>query len=69
MRFENSVRSTASSELNILGARRVIKDIEDTHGIKIAEVRVTIDSSDSANGWSAANCVMVKGEHQDFGLR
>jgi cytochrome oxidase Cu insertion factor (SCO1/SenC/PrrC family) len=46
---------------------QIIKEIEDTHGIRIAEVRVTMDPSDSANGWSAANCVMVKGEHQDFG--
>jgi len=45
---------------------QIIKEIEDTHGIKIAEVRVTMDPSDSANGWSAANCVMVRGEHQDF---
>lgn len=46
---------------------QIIKEIEDTHGIKIAEVRVTMDPSDSANGWFAANCVMVRGEHQDFG--
>lgn len=45
---------------------KVIKEIEDTHGIKIAELRVTMDPSDSANGWFAANCVMVRGEHQDF---
>jgi hypothetical protein len=45
---------------------QIIKEIEDTHGVKIAEVRVTMDPSDSANGWSAANCVMVRGEHQDF---
>jgi hypothetical protein len=48
---------------------QIIKEIEDTHGIKIAEVRVTMDPSDSANGWSAANCVMVRGGHQDFALR
>ena len=44
---------------------KIIKEIEESHGIKIAEVRVTMDPSDSANGWSAANCVMVR-EHQDF---
>jgi hypothetical protein len=44
---------------------KIIKEIEDSHGIKIAEVRVTMDQSDSANGWSAANCVMVR-ERQAF---
>lgn len=44
---------------------QIIKEIEETHGIKIAEVRVTMDQSDSANGWSAANCVMVR-EQQDL---
>ena len=38
---------------------KIIEEIEESHGIKIAEVRVTMDPSDSANGWSAANCVMV----------
>ena len=42
---------------------QTIKEIEESHGIKIAEVRVTMDPADSANGWSAANCVMVR-EHQ-----
>jgi hydroxyacyl-ACP dehydratase HTD2-like protein with hotdog domain len=44
---------------------KIIKEIEDSHGVKIAEVRVTMDQSDSADGWSAANCVMVR-ERQDF---
>jgi hypothetical protein len=39
---------------------KIIKEIEDSHSVKIAEVRVTMDPSDSANGWSAANCVMVR---------
>jgi hypothetical protein len=34
---------------------KVIKEIEDTHGIKIAEVRVTMDPSNSANGWTTLN--------------
>jgi uncharacterized protein (UPF0210 family) len=38
---------------------KIIKEIEESHGIKIAEVRVTMDPLDSANGWSTANCVMV----------
>lgn len=45
---------------------KIIREIEESHGIKIAEVRVTMDPSNSANGWFAANCVMVRGEHQDF---
>jgi len=45
---------------------KIIKEIEESHGIKIAEVRVTMDPSHSANGWPAANCVMVSAEHQDF---
>jgi hypothetical protein len=39
---------------------KIIQEIEDSHGIKIAEVRVTMDQSDFASGWSAANCVMVR---------
>jgi len=41
---------------------KIIKEIEESHGIKIAEVRVTMDPSYAANGWSAANCVMVREE-------
>jgi hypothetical protein len=44
---------------------KIIKEIEESHGVKIAEVRVTMDPSDSANGWFAANCVIVR-ERQDF---
>ena len=42
---------------------QIIKEIEDTHGIKIAEVRVTVDHSDLSNSWPVANCVVVR-EHQ-----
>lgn len=38
----------------------IIKEIEESHGVTIAEVRVTMDRSDSENGWSAANCVMMR---------
>ncbi len=41
----------------------IIDEIQESYGIKIAEVRVTVDPSDFSNGWPAANCVMVK-EHQ-----
>lgn len=46
---------------------KIIEEIEESHGLKIAEVRVTMDPSDSANGWSAANCVMVR-EHRGAAL-
>lgn len=39
---------------------RIIGDIQDRHDISIAELRVTMDWSHSANGWPAANCVMVR---------
>jgi len=39
---------------------RIISEIQDRHGISIAELRVTMDWSHSANGWPAANCVMVR---------
>jgi hypothetical protein len=37
----------------------VIQEIEDKHGIEIAEVRVTMDRA-GPNGWSRANCVLVR---------
>jgi uncharacterized protein (UPF0210 family) len=39
---------------------QIITEIEDRYGIKIAELRVSMDPCRSANGWSAANCVMVR---------
>lgn len=41
---------------------RIISEIQDRHGISVAELRVTMDWSHSANGWPAANCVMVREE-------
>ena len=38
----------------------IITEIEDRYGIKIAELRVTMDPCRSSNRWSAANCVMVR---------
>jgi hypothetical protein len=48
---------------------RIISEIQDRHGVSIAELRVTMDWAHSANGWPAANCVMVR-EHErdDAGL-
>jgi hypothetical protein len=39
---------------------RIMSEIQDRHDIRIAELRVTMDWSHSANGWPAANCVMVR---------
>ncbi|MEO8567014.1 MAG: hypothetical protein ABI541_11575 [Betaproteobacteria bacterium] len=44
---------------------RIITEIESRHGIRIAELRVTMDRSHSPNGWPAANCVMVREEEVD----
>ena len=41
---------------------QIIKQVEESHGIKIAEVRVIVDPSDISNSWPFANCVMVR-EH------
>lgn len=40
----------------------IINEIESRHGIKIAELRVTMDRAQPVNGWPAANCVMVREE-------
>ncbi len=39
---------------------QIVKQIEDSHGIKIAEFRVTIDPSHTGNGWPSVNCVIVR---------
>lgn len=44
---------------------RIINEIESRHGIRIAELRVTMDRSHSLNGWPAANCVMVREDEVD----
>ncbi len=41
---------------------QIVKQIEDRHGIKIAEFRVTIDPSHCESGWPSVNCVIVR-EH------
>ena len=43
----------------------IINEIETRHGIRIAELRVTMDRSHSLNGWPAANCVMVREDEVD----
>jgi len=52
----------------------IINEIESRHGIRLAELRVTMDRAPSVNGWPAANCVMVRedeveAEHSDKKLR
>jgi hypothetical protein len=46
---------------------RIIDEIESRHGIRIAELRVTMDRSHSLKGWPAANCVMVREDEFDAG--
>jgi hypothetical protein len=43
----------------------IMNEIESRHGIRIAELRVTMDRAHSLNGWHAANCVMVREEEVD----
>jgi hypothetical protein len=38
----------------------IIRAVEDRYGVKIAELRVTLDQSGAAHGWSGANCVIVR---------
>jgi len=43
----------------------ILNEVESRYGIRIAELRVTMDRSHSPNGWPAANCVMVREEQGD----
>ena len=47
----------------------IINEIESRHGIRIAELRVTMDRAHSLNGWPAANCVMVREEEAEATMR
>lgn len=38
----------------------IIKDIEERNGIRIAEIRVTMDRPTSKALWSGANCTIVR---------
>ncbi len=42
---------------------KIIKEVEESHGLKIAEMRVTVDHSHLSNSWPVANYVIVR-EHQ-----
>ncbi len=39
---------------------QIIREVEESHGVRIAELRITMDPSNPANGWSGANCVIVR---------
>ncbi len=43
---------------------QTIQEIQDKQGIEIAEVRVTMDRA-GPNGWSRANCVLVREVQSD----
>jgi hypothetical protein len=38
----------------------IIHGVEERFGVRIAELRVTIDRSNPASGWPGANCVIVR---------
>jgi hypothetical protein len=38
----------------------IIRGVEERYGVRIAEVRVTMEPSERGNGWSGANCVIVR---------
>ena len=68
--MERSLCSYAKAERELCemaGAvlTNIINEIESRHGIRIAELRVTMDRAHSLNGWPAANCVMVREEEID----
>jgi len=49
----------------------IIRGVEERYGISIAELRVTMEPSEPPNGWSRANCVIVReGETStDLGIK
>jgi hypothetical protein len=38
----------------------LVNEIEQKSGIKVREIRVTIEQPDPPNGWAGANCVIVR---------
>jgi hypothetical protein len=47
----------------------IIRAVEDRYGVKIAELRVTMDQSGGLYGWSGANCVIVREDEGVSDLR
>jgi hypothetical protein len=38
----------------------IVRGVKERYGIRIAELRVTMQPSEAGNGWSGANCVIVR---------
>jgi hypothetical protein len=38
----------------------IVHGVEERYGVKIAELRVTMEPSGPGDGWSGANCVIVR---------
>jgi len=38
----------------------IVHGVEERYGIRIAELRVTMERSEPGHGWSGANCVIVR---------
>jgi hypothetical protein len=38
----------------------LVREIEQQSGIKVREIRVTIEQPDPPHGWAGANCVIVR---------
>ncbi len=38
----------------------IVQGVEERYGIRIAELRITMEPSKPGNGWSGANCVIVR---------
>jgi hypothetical protein len=62
-RYANAERQLCEDAAPLLAS--IIRDIESRMGIRIAEVRVTLDSSDSAGGSPVANCTIVRAHDTD----
>lgn len=58
LRYANAERELCEMAGAVLTS--IINEIESRHGIRIAELRVTMDRAHGLNGWPAANCVMVR---------
>jgi hypothetical protein len=38
----------------------IVKEVEQRNGVKIREIRVTVENPAPSNLWSGANCVIVR---------
>ncbi|HEY2862218.1 MAG TPA: hypothetical protein VGK37_01185 [Casimicrobiaceae bacterium] len=45
----------------------VVREIEQTSGIRVLEIRVTIEAPDAEHGWAGANCVIVREATDEVG--